>query len=647
MNDVIELYESGLSIHKVSEKTGISATQVRRILQKNNVKARSLRTDFDLENVIVGRYTSGESSEHIAADLNMASSTVCRILKRYNIDIRSNSDNKRKYKIKEDFFDVIDTQPKAYLLGFMYADGNVHKQNNMIKIEVHEKDVDILNLFIDYIFIGKRPKISVDRVVYNYITITSSKLKTALISHGCGPAKTFLISLPNLPDNLLSHFIRGFYDGDGCITIDSKSNRVRVILTGYGNFLKQIQDVYNSLGINSKFISNVKGNENVGELSIGSIDDANMVLKFLYKDASIFLSRKYDLLKKASGILTEKLQPPPNYSSNLFSYNGQHVSSKWLQTQSLEERESVAKCAFEYFRKYGFPYPNYSDDELIIDFENLKKNNAKLNDKVIISTTDAGLKIFKHYCHHYYAVKSNSLPSMESAFKNDISLMKVLRNRMGITYKEYFNITGNMIRQGFRNSHTAFAASIFKPSIAKLIYDLYSPGNSTVLDISAGFGQRMLGAMASKNVKKYIGIDPWNEQIEALNKIKSRFCFENVELHNVGSENFRLDPNMIDFCFSSPPFFDKECYSEQDSQAYNKKSLGEYMEQWWKPTVKNVYDCLKDNGLFILNMSSEYIYIMLEVCKNYFKHIDTIFVRYQRKHVGADGLDNFYILQKI
>lgn len=71
------------------------------------------------------------------------------------------------------------------------------------------------------------------------------------------------------------------------------------------------------------------------------------------------------------------------------------------------------------------------------------------------------------------------------------------------------------------------------------------------------------------------------------------------------------------------------------------------MEQWWKPTVKNVYDCLKDNGLFILNMSSEYIYIMLEVCKSYFKHIDTIFVRYQRKHVGADGLDNFYILQKI
>lgn len=639
---IIELYTAGLSIRKVSSEIGVSATQVRRLLQQNNIESRTRRTNIALENSIIERYKSGESSEKIGADVNLCGSTICRILKRYNIPIRPSEENKRAYKIREDFFDIIDTQEKAYLLGFLYADGNVHRQNNTIKIEVHEQDIDVLELFISNIFVENRPKIGIDRDIYRYITITSGHLKNALMKNGCVPDKTFLVSLPSLPSDLLRHFIRGVYDGDGCITVDNKSNRVRIILTGYSCFLMQIKEVFESLGIKAIYTGCIKGNDKTSSLVVGDIKNTVKVLNYLYNDAIIFLNRKYQLFKKS----IEILEHPFNYANSLFVYNGQSVSANWLKTKTLEDRKIVAQCALEYFRKYGFPYQNFSESELKKDFENLKKTNSQLQDKAIHSINDAGLKIFKHYCHHYYTVKSKTRSDMVTAFNNDELLLKVLYNRMGISYKEYFNITGNMIRQGLRNSHVAFAASIFKPSLAKLIYDTYAPENATVLDFSMGFGQRMLGAMASQKVKKYIGADPWKLQIEAASNIKSFFNFNNIELYNIGSELLQI-PEMVDFCFSSPPFFDKEYYSSDPSQAYFNKSFIEYLDLWWTPTVKNLYACLRNKGLFILNMSSKYINSMLTLCNNYFHHIDTIYIPYTRKHVGIDSCDNFYILEKM
>lgn len=84
---VIKLYNSGLSGKKIEKDTGVSATQVRRILKKYNVTARSTKTDDLLEKDIISKYLNNESSEKIAEDLRLNPTTVCRILKRNNIPI--------------------------------------------------------------------------------------------------------------------------------------------------------------------------------------------------------------------------------------------------------------------------------------------------------------------------------------------------------------------------------------------------------------------------------------------------------------------------------------------------------------------------------------------------------------------------------
>src|SRR5690606_36060377 len=132
------------------------------------------------------------------------------------------------------------------------------------------------------------------------------------------------------------------------------------------------------------------------------------------------------------------------------------------------------------------PYETHSEEVLNSDFIKLQSIKPTIKDGIILNNSVAGHKLFKHYSPHYYEVCSPRLPSIYEAFHNDELLMKAINNRMGITYKETFNITGNMIKQGLRNGYIAFGASVFKPSVAKFVYDTYCSKNSKVLDISAG-----------------------------------------------------------------------------------------------------------------------------------------------------------------
>lgn len=644
-NNIINLYKDGNSIRKVAVLTGISATQIRRILKKNNVEARDIKTSKEIEKQIIERYNSGINSEILAEEFNINASTICRIIKRNGYKIRPPEINKRKYLLNENFFETIDTEEKSYLLGFLYADGNVSKDKNDIKIEVHERDIDILEKFAKNIYIGDQYTIGTDRNIYKYIRFSSKKIKEDLTRYGCIPNKTFSITLPSLSKNLMNHFIRGFYDGDGCISIDG---RVRIILTGYYDFINEVKNYLKNNNINGS-IRFYKNKENICDFTIGTINDGNKMLDYLYDNASIYLDRKYKKYKEAKKILENKQNQVYNNknTTNLFTYNSNKLGKNYILSLSLEDKLKAADEVFNTCRGNGFPYPTFTDKDLIDDFKKLCNIKYKIENEEIKEKRASGLKIFKHFCSHYFSVTDGNMPSLYDAFCDDDLLLKAIHNRMGISYKETFGITGNMIRQGLRNGRLAFAASIFKPSVAKCIYDNFAPNNSKVLDISAGFGQRMLGAMASDNVAHYTAYDPWGETIGALKNIKNFFDFKNIELHNVGSENINLDNNSIDFCFSSPPFFNKEVYKNDPSQAYNNKTLDQFIDFWWRPTCENVFNCLKNDGLFVLNMDYGIIDVLLKNVNDLFKIEKTIYISYKRGHLGKDSRDNFYILRKL
>lgn len=303
-----------------------------------------------------------------------------------------------------------------------------------------------------------------------------------------------------------------------------------------------------------------------------------------------------------------------SYKKVLF-YSGKRLNKKRLSGAffNKDQKEIISYYLLGYFRKYGFPYPKYSKEELLLDYDKVCNTKVNLetddNNIILLNNTRNGNKIFYHFNPHYFSAKTNKDISMIDAFNDDEILLSVIKNRLGIIYKESFNITGAMIRQGMKSTYSYGNVSIFNTNIAKYLYENYCPENGTVYDYSAGFGQRFVGCMATNKNIRYVGCDPLKNNIDSINNIADFLGHKNnLELYCIGSEDFMPQKykSKINFSFSSPPYFDKEIYSDETSQAYSGKSYNSFINDWWGRVCQNIKFMLKKDGIFAVNVSKKY-----------------------------------------
>lgn len=127
----------------------------------------------------------------------------------------------RKYKLNENYFKELDTPEKAYILGFLYSDGYISQEKNGYVISVGQiKDRKDIIYKINKCLESEKPVIVEERnkTLFYKIVIYSKTIYKDLLKLGLIPHKSLTIEFPNyIPDNLLSHFIRGLFDGDGCV----------------------------------------------------------------------------------------------------------------------------------------------------------------------------------------------------------------------------------------------------------------------------------------------------------------------------------------------------------------------------------------------------------------------------------------------
>ena len=206
----------------------------------------------------------------------------------------------RKYFHKEDYFSIINTEEKAYWLGFMYADGYIINHDELYgqdKVGITLSSVDINHLEKFKISIqATNPITDVSRgnSKLSRILLTSQKTANDLINAGCVKNKTFLLQFPTeqqVPNKLLHHFIRGYFDGDGSISSYMKGNYLdyHINIVGPYDFIIKLYHIY-SIGGYFKD----KRKENSWYFSINGNQQIIMFYHWLYDDATIFLQRKYD-----------------------------------------------------------------------------------------------------------------------------------------------------------------------------------------------------------------------------------------------------------------------------------------------------------------------------------------------------------------
>lgn len=204
----------------------------------------------------------------------------------------------RKYYLNQDYFNKIDNQNKAYFLGLMYADGHISNRKYLC-INLQEEDRCVLEEFKNCLeYTGPlqllKAKIKGRKNQYK-LCIYSPKLCESIIKLGCEPRKSLILKFPTkdqVPDKLLKHFVRGYFDGDGCI----HKNGVGVSLVSTNDFCLGLQDkIKDLLKIDTSFIFKNKYYKNniTREFKITTYNDAEKFLDWIYKTGLISLPRKY------------------------------------------------------------------------------------------------------------------------------------------------------------------------------------------------------------------------------------------------------------------------------------------------------------------------------------------------------------------
>ncbi len=214
-------------------------------------------------------------------------------------------DRARKYSYDEKFFDIIDSEEKAYWFGFLLADGYIssHKQHWYIQLRL--TDLDAIIKFKESIKATSPIKtiLSDKRKTCHELQINSKYMVDSLAKHGLVNNKTFRIHIPDtISIKLWPHLIRGYFDGDGCIYI-RKNNSAQVQCTFTSSsiqILDQIEIYLKRLHIINKNRNYIRNYGNYRVLSITTRQETHEFLNLIYGNATIYLDRKH---KKALDII--------------------------------------------------------------------------------------------------------------------------------------------------------------------------------------------------------------------------------------------------------------------------------------------------------------------------------------------------------
>lgn len=211
----------------------------------------------------------------------------------------------RKYN--EHVFDVIDTEEKAYWLGYVFADGYIYdfksKNNGRCdyNFELCSKgdDIDHMKKFASFIEYENDLKITkADNKGHTRcrICLSSQHLWNTLNNYGCVPKKSLILKFPDKSifkdESLIRHFIRGYFDGDGCISFCNKERtQLNIQVLGTNEFLN---DILLYSGFSTKLYHNHNNvEESTMYINISCKKGFNFI-NYLYKDSNIYLQRKFE-----------------------------------------------------------------------------------------------------------------------------------------------------------------------------------------------------------------------------------------------------------------------------------------------------------------------------------------------------------------
>lgn len=241
-----------------------------------------------IEELIKQRLTGKE----IASILGITRRTLYNKMEKFGIHL----DTSPRFNIS--VFDIIDSEYKAYWLGFLYADGYVSSNHKQVEVSLKGEDFEHLVKFSKFLQDERDSPVKISTIVSGgkeftrcrYI-VGNEHFYNRLIDLGCVPKKSLILTFPDkgifTDQKLIKDFVRGYVDGDGSLS-NTASGRLQISMIGTIDFLESIRNMFPEFGN----IYTDKRNSNVHEI-VCSANNADCVAKQLYENANIYLERKY------------------------------------------------------------------------------------------------------------------------------------------------------------------------------------------------------------------------------------------------------------------------------------------------------------------------------------------------------------------
>lgn len=263
------------------------------------------------------------SALEIGRRFNLNYNIIIRFLKKEGITLKTRKECVTKHQVNHNFFETIDTEEKSYFLGLFYADGYNQEDSHNVRMNLHSRDKHILETLTSLTQPTKRLYYAKKKDQYA-ICIVSEKMSKDLANHGCFQRKTEFLKPPEtVPDSLIHHFIRGYFDGDGCVCVYHKKGKPNsfvcsVRMFGTEDFISWTQSILakkcdlpiNKLSTKTNFIT-------LYGLHYSSKKRCLRICEYLYNNATIYLTRKYDKFM----VIEKHKDYPKNRKSRKYNLN--------------------------------------------------------------------------------------------------------------------------------------------------------------------------------------------------------------------------------------------------------------------------------------------------------------------------------------
>lgn len=340
-NEIKEMYENNITLKEIAIKYNCSRDTIKRFIVQNDFPERKkinpLYKNFSEEDdkKIEQLYNEGKSTREIGKIMNTSGVTISKHLQKMGVKIKDLHKSRQIYSFNENYFKTIDDEHKAYWLGFIAADGCVleptyqvskrtgkiiRKEQGALQIGLQEKDKAHLEKFQKDIKDTHKINFSKKRKAYD-IKILSNIICMDLQQYNIVPRKSLVLEFPdNIREDLLRHFIRGYFDGDGSIAFCKNKKGVisigsiQVSIIGTVMFLNTLNNILeDELQFKEKVVDLGNRHKPVTKtIFFSSIAHTKKFLDFIYKDSTIYLDRKYERYlifnKKYEEYLNKKLR---------------------------------------------------------------------------------------------------------------------------------------------------------------------------------------------------------------------------------------------------------------------------------------------------------------------------------------------------